>query len=102
MTYIGEGLFGYLDFFRDRTNQNILLNYHVKLAPDPLIVSAFIAITITIVMAFPLNIFPCRYTLDVVLERSFFKEDKCIQSKDYNVPGVDNKNDVGSSRPTKN
>ena len=39
---------------------------------DPVILVAFVAIALTIVMAFPLNIFPCRYTLDVLL----FGEDR--------------------------
>jgi len=32
---------------------------------------SFGAIALTVLMAYPLNIFPCRYTIDVILQRSF-------------------------------
>ena len=36
---------------------------------DPLMITAFVCIVITIVMAYPLNIFPSRYTIEVILAR---------------------------------
>jgi amino acid permease len=46
-----------------------LLNYCVSKTHNPLMISSFVCIVITIVMAFPLNIFPCRFTLEVILHR---------------------------------
>jgi amino acid permease len=66
--YLLMGVFGYLDF-GGTTNSNILLNYCVSHTHNGLMISSFVCIVITIVMAFPLNIFPCRYTLEVVLWR---------------------------------
>ena len=71
--YLLMGVFGYLDFGAT-TNSNILLNYCVYKTHNGLMISAFICIVITIVMAFPLNIFPCRYTLEVILWRWTSKE----------------------------
>ena len=66
------GLSGYADFPRS-THGNVLSNYCVL---DPsvtargtaprVIAPAFGAIAITVLMAYPVNIYPCRYTLDVV------------------------------------
>ncbi len=66
--YIIMGIFGYLNF-RGNTNANILTNYCVNKTKDPLHISAYIAILATIALAFPLSVFPLRYTMDVVLFR---------------------------------
>ncbi|GMI11177.1 hypothetical protein TrLO_g15530 [Triparma laevis f. longispina] len=66
--YLLMGLFGYLDYGA-KTQANILQNYCVQKTKDPLMITAFVGIVITIVMAFPLNIFPCRYTLEIIIER---------------------------------
>jgi amino acid permease len=68
VAYLLMGTFGYMDFGQS-TAGNVLLNYCVEKSRDPLMISAFVCIVITIVMAFPLNIFPCRYTLEVALDR---------------------------------
>ncbi len=68
LAYALMGVFGYLDF-GSSTNANILLNYCVERTRDPMMITAYACIVITIVMAFPLNIFPCRYTVEVVLSR---------------------------------
>ena len=68
LAYLLMGTFGYMDFGQ-RTLGNVLLNYCVEKSRDPLMISAFVCIVVTIVMAFPLNIFPCRYTLEVALDR---------------------------------
>eukprot|EP00948_MAST-09A_sp_MAST-9A-sp1_P003171 g3171.t1 len=68
IVYILMGCFGALDFGK-ATNGNILNNYHITKAghQDPIMIFAFFAIALTVVMAFPLVIFPCRFTLDVLL-----------------------------------
>jgi amino acid permease len=66
--YLLMGLFGYLDYGA-ATQANILQNYCVQKTKDPLMITAFVGIVITIVMAFPLNIFPCRYTMEIIIER---------------------------------
>ena len=68
IAYLLMGVFGYLNF-GDDTQGNILKNYCVQDTRDPLMISAFICIVITIVMAYPLNIFPSRYTIEVILAR---------------------------------
>jgi amino acid permease len=59
VVYLFMGMAGFSDF-PTNTSANILDNYCVHDHHDPYILAAFIAITITILMAFPLNIFPCR------------------------------------------
>ena len=66
--YILAGTFGYVEF-GSGTMDNILQNFCVGVTGDPLVIAAFLSITITVVMAFPLNIFPCRYTMDIILRR---------------------------------
>jgi amino acid permease len=68
IAYLLMGTMGYLDF-GPNTQSNILKNYCVRKNPSPLIIASFICITITIIMAFPLNIFPMRYTVEVILAR---------------------------------
>jgi amino acid permease len=66
--YICIGLFGFLDFGHD-TSDNILNNYCIQKTHDPMIIvpSAFFAVAI--VIAFPFNIFPARVTMKLILER---------------------------------
>ena len=66
--YMLVGLAGYRDAPRS-PNGNLLGNYCVtSTEPTSRIMQiAFVAMTFTVVMAFPLNIHPCRYTLDVLL-----------------------------------
>ena len=63
MLYLFIGCAGYLDFAQ-YTNSDILINFD----PQEELITAlsFIAIAVTVVLAFPLNVFPCRYTLDVM------------------------------------
>lgn len=58
------GVAGYWAY-KDNIKGNILLNFVET--PDPFVILAFFAITFTIVMAFPLNIFPTRYVVVLVL-----------------------------------
>ncbi len=66
--YICIGLFGFLDFGHD-TSDNILNNYCIQTTHDPMIIvpSAFFAVAI--VIAFPFNVFPARVTMKLILER---------------------------------
>lgn len=68
IAYLMTGIFSYLEFGEETMN-NILINFCVRQTHDPMVVAAFVSIIITVVMAFPLNIFPCRYTVDVILAR---------------------------------
>lgn len=65
LVYISMGLLGVLEF-RDATRGNILENYRSRLASDTVVMFAYAAISVTIVMAFPLLVFPCRYTVEVM------------------------------------
>lgn len=66
--YLLMGLFGYFHY-GNGTKGNVLQNcFPTK---DPMVIVSFAAITLTIVMAFPLVVFPCRYTLDIMLKHLF-------------------------------
>jgi hypothetical protein len=64
------GVFGFSDFLTD-TQPNILTNYCIKKQKEPYMLAAFFAIVMTILMAFPLNVFPCRYTIETMLANRF-------------------------------
>ena len=71
VVYAMTGVFGSLEY-HDETNQNILNNFFQdgkdsKEGQSLVILMAFVAMALTIVMAFPLVVFPCRYTMDVML-----------------------------------
>lgn len=92
------GIFGVLDF-GPRTNGNILKNYcldDTRTSPSGVIVAAYVAITLTVVMAFPLVIFPCRYTVEVMI----MGHDMMIQHKaqaDEDAGNVGRLDDVNCS-----
>jgi amino acid permease len=69
LTYIFMGAFGYLDFAA-KTQGNVLNNYCIKETHDPIMIMAFVCITITVTMAFPLNVLPCRFSIESILKRS--------------------------------
>eukprot|EP00518_Triparma_eleuthera_P012505 CAMPEP_0182473796 /NCGR_PEP_ID=MMETSP1319-20130603/24570_1 /TAXON_ID=172717 /ORGANISM="Bolidomonas pacifica, Strain RCC208" /LENGTH=421 /DNA_ID=CAMNT_0024674631 /DNA_START=110 /DNA_END=1372 /DNA_ORIENTATION=+ len=69
--YAMMGTFGSLDFGED-TSPNVLQNYCVGKTHDPVMVVASVGIVVTIVMAFPLNVFPTRYTIEVIMARYAF------------------------------
>ncbi|KAK8803582.1 hypothetical protein WA158_001276 [Blastocystis sp. Blastoise] len=60
LIYICMGVSGFLTYGND-IKGNILLNF--ASTPEPYVIAGFFAITFTIIMAFPLNIFPARFTL---------------------------------------
>lgn len=63
--YTTISLAAYLDF-SNQIQPNVLQNY----CPDTLLIQmAFLGMTIAVVMAFPLNIFPTRVTLEGLYER---------------------------------
>ena len=62
------GTFAYLDF-GERTYDNVLKNYNVQETHDIMMIAAFVCITIAVVNAFPLNVFPARATLEGVVWR---------------------------------
>ena len=66
--YTVIGCLAYLEF-GSLTQDNILKNYCVQITHDPLMIVAFCCITISVVLAFPLNVFPSRITLDIVAKR---------------------------------
>ena len=68
--YVVMGTLAYIEF-RGKTQDNILKNYCVQVTHDPLMIMAFCSITLSVVLAFPLNIFPSRITLDIMITRSF-------------------------------
>ena len=71
--YALTGLFGSLQY-HDETNPNILNNFLKDQSKNGkgsgqnmILLLSFVAMALTIVMAFPLVVFPCRYTVDVML-----------------------------------
>jgi len=68
--YIVMGVLAYLEFGKN-TQDNVLKNYCVQLTHDPLMIIAFCGITISVVLAFPLNVFPSRITLDIIVTRFY-------------------------------
>ncbi|EQC28649.1 hypothetical protein SDRG_13526 [Saprolegnia diclina VS20] len=67
LIYLTIGLVAYLAFGSSLTESskkgNILLSFPLN---DTLIAVARAALTFTVAVAFPLNIFPCRFTLDMM------------------------------------
>ena len=63
---------GYANFPRSR-EPNILSNYDISRRSDALMAPSFLAVALTVLAAYPLNIFPCRYTMDVILQRTRFR-----------------------------
>ena len=64
VVYLGMGLFGFWHYGKD-TEGNVLKNAFPT--NDPMVIASAVCIVLTIVMAFPLVVFPCRYTLDIML-----------------------------------
>ena len=70
--YLVVGLAGYADA-PDSTSGNLISNYCVMLPTlgSRIMLSAFSAMAVSVLMAYPLNIHPCRFTLDVLLCAQF-------------------------------
>jgi len=71
--YLLMGIFAYLDF-GTAVQDNILKNFCLTTDFDPIILVAFLCITFSIVMAYPLNVLPARTTVDIVLRRYWQNE----------------------------
>lgn len=56
------GIFGYLQNTVS-TDPDILNNYHLS---NPVIAIAQVCVGVTVILAFPLNVFPCRFTLEMM------------------------------------
>ena len=74
LSYTVIGLTGYANF--PTSDQGNVLNNYCVLSPSKsafephpprVILPAFIAITLTVLMAYPVNVFPCRYSLNMML-----------------------------------
>ena len=79
-SYMLVGLAGYRDAPKS-PNGNLLGNYCVtSSAPTSRMMQvAFVAMALSVVMAFPLNIHPCRYTLDVLICGRFSEIDRTVR-----------------------
>eukprot|EP00300_Choanocystis_sp_HF-7_P014294 c18638_g1_i1.p1 GENE.c18638_g1_i1~~c18638_g1_i1.p1 ORF type:complete len:464 (+),score=101.84 c18638_g1_i1:103-1392(+) len=74
--YILMGMFGVLDYHSD-TCGNILRNFREDLEHrNILVIAAYLCITLTIIAAYPLVIFPCRFTIEVVLDRLRWRDSR--------------------------
>eukprot|EP00299_Pterocystis_sp_00344_P018102 c9047_g1_i1.p1 GENE.c9047_g1_i1~~c9047_g1_i1.p1 ORF type:complete len:461 (+),score=88.58 c9047_g1_i1:43-1425(+) len=68
VVYITIGFFGFLEF-QSSTCGNILQNFRTDLNNGHvMVIGAYLGITLTILMAFPLVIFPCRYSIETILD----------------------------------
>ena len=63
--YLLMGIFGAMEFGRG-TNGNVLSNYDLRAANAAPVMLAYLAISLTIVMAFPLVVLPCRHTMQTL------------------------------------
>lgn len=66
MVYGTMGIFGYMDFL-ETVQGNILINMRYDVGHSAMITCAYVAITLTIVSAFPLVVFPCRESIFSIL-----------------------------------
>jgi amino acid permease len=70
LCYILVGLAGYRDSPRSR-NGNLLKNYCIRGEAGHLMLPAYLAIGVAVCIAYPFNVHPCRYTLDVMFFGQF-------------------------------
>eukprot|EP00164_Ancoracysta_twista_P003027 GFYU01004038.1.p1 GENE.GFYU01004038.1~~GFYU01004038.1.p1 ORF type:complete len:529 (+),score=110.10 GFYU01004038.1:289-1875(+) len=62
MIYIVIGIFGYLQYEHDVAG-NILKNLDIH---NPMLAAGEATVTLTVILAFPLNIFPTRFTIEMM------------------------------------
>lgn len=79
LLYMCIGVFGAAEF-GSNTNPNILQNYNINQSGETYMAVAFVTVSIIVMIAFPLNVFPARQTLSIVL---FDKQDKDLPWKYY-------------------
>eukprot|EP00475_Leptophrys_vorax_P022189 TRINITY_DN301_c0_g1_i1.p1 TRINITY_DN301_c0_g1~~TRINITY_DN301_c0_g1_i1.p1 ORF type:complete len:546 (-),score=117.74 TRINITY_DN301_c0_g1_i1:1392-3029(-) len=63
MLYGSIGFFGFLEH-GERTSQDILHNYRIV---DPIMAAAQLCVGFTLIVAYPLNLLPCRNTMEMML-----------------------------------
>ncbi|KAJ9449816.1 Vacuolar amino acid transporter 6 [Diplonema papillatum] len=95
MVYATMGVFGYLEFLGD-TDGNILNNYEPK--NNVFLAVAFVAIALTVVVAFPLVVFPCRDSIFQLWMGAKAENDRLQQiAAAVNAPGEYEVTSRGSS-----
>jgi len=67
--YLCMGVSGYSEF-GSNTDENILKNFCVHETHDILVLVGFVCISLAIVVAFPLNVFPCRVAISAIVGRT--------------------------------
>ena len=84
-SYIVVALFGYLTFY-DATDGDFLMSFPAEARKDPLILASALVLSISIVLTYPLALFPARFSLNNLLvgERSSVKH----QDKLYLAEGI--------------
>jgi len=75
VVYASMGIFGYLDFL-GTVQGNILVNLRYDVGHSAIISTAFVAITLTIVSAYPLVVFPCRESIFSILRAPKTSKDR--------------------------
>lgn len=87
IVYATIGIFGYLDFI-DIVQGNILINLQYDVGRNAVITCAFGAITMTIVSAFPLVVFPCRESIFSIFRapESSKERDRMIEQYRSGIP----------------
>lgn len=71
------GIFGYLDFTNE-VNADILVNLQKYAASDAVVAVAFLCIALTVVVAFPLVVFPCRESIFSIIHAPKNNEERNI------------------------
>eukprot|EP00591_Stephanopyxis_turris_P001416 CAMPEP_0195508260 /NCGR_PEP_ID=MMETSP0794_2-20130614/1513_1 /TAXON_ID=515487 /ORGANISM="Stephanopyxis turris, Strain CCMP 815" /LENGTH=504 /DNA_ID=CAMNT_0040635171 /DNA_START=182 /DNA_END=1699 /DNA_ORIENTATION=- len=82
INFLFAGVFGYFEFGQT-TQGNILKNYCTTDTKDPLIIAAHVCVAVAITSSYPLNITPCRVTIQLALLRivnDWTQEDDCPES----------------------
>ena len=84
VVYALMGVFGYLDFLGD-TQGNILKNSDFDPSSNVFIAIAFVAIALTVVVAFPLVVFPCRDSIfSIILQPKIEEREDAVQQARIN------------------
>jgi amino acid permease len=67
LVYAAIGITGFLAF-GEETNGNIMINLNPYLKEnDPMVITGFACMAFAVTMAYPLNIFPIRYSVETIL-----------------------------------
>jgi len=74
ITYALMGVCGFLSW-GDGTGSNIMQNYAATIGRNVMMALAFAGMAFAVTFAYPMNIFPCRYSIEMVL---FFNQPQLI------------------------